>query len=168
MTPLDALIRSLARRGVRRMFGVPGGETSLDAIAAASAAGIDFVLARHETGAAIMALATAEVTGTPGVLLTTRGPGLANAANGIACAALERAPLCVVSDGFSAEHRRFVTHQFFEHADLLAPVARVRAASTEPTRRQRSSACSMRRWPHRPGGAFRRHRRCRAPRSPGR
>ncbi|BBK39116.1 acetolactate synthase [Allostella sp. ATCC 35155] len=124
MTPLDALIRSLARRGVRRMFGVPGGETSLDAIAAASAAGIDFVLARHETGAAIMALATAEVTGTPGVLLTTRGPGLANAANGIACAALERAPLCVVSDGFSAEHRRFVTHQFFEHADLLAPVAK--------------------------------------------
>lgn len=124
MTPLDALIDSLARRNVRRIFGVPGGETSLDVIAAAADRGIEFVLARHETGAALMALATAEVTGTPGVVLTTRGPGLANAVNGIACAALERAPLCVVSDGFSADHRRFVTHQFFEHADLLAAVAK--------------------------------------------
>ncbi len=124
MTPLDALIDSLARRGVRRIFGVPGGETSLDVIARAADRGIGFVLARHETGAALMALATAEVTGTPGVVLTTRGPGLANAVNGIACAALERAPLCVVSDGFSAEHRRFVTHQFYEHAALLAPVAK--------------------------------------------
>ncbi|BBK40660.1 acetolactate synthase [Allostella vacuolata] len=124
MTPLDALISSLSRRGVRRIFGVPGGETSLDAIAAAAARGIDFVLARHETGAALMALATAEVTGAPGVVLTTRGPGLANAVNGIACAALERAPLCVVSDGFTADHRRFVSHQFFEHAAMLAPIAK--------------------------------------------
>ncbi|BBK33662.1 acetolactate synthase-1/2/3 large subunit [Stella humosa] len=124
MTPLDALIRSLSRRGVRRIFGVPGGETSLDAIAAAAACGIEFVLARHETGAALMALATAEVTGAPGVVLTTRGPGLANAVNGIACAALERAPLCVISDGFTPEHRRFVSHQFFEHSALLAPIAK--------------------------------------------
>lgn len=124
MTPLDFLIDSFARRGVRRIFGVPGGETSLDVIAAAAGRGIAFVLARHETGAALMALATAEVTGAPGVVLTTRGPGLANAVNGIACAALERAPLCVVSDGFPTDHRRFVTHQFFEHADLLAPITK--------------------------------------------
>ncbi|MGE0715770.1 MAG: thiamine pyrophosphate-binding protein [Alphaproteobacteria bacterium] len=124
MTPLDALIDALARRGVRRIFGVPGGETSLDVIATAAARGIAFVLARQETAAAIMAAAEAEVTGTPGVLLTTRGPGLANAVNGIACAALERAPLCVVSDGFSAAHRGYVTHQFYDHAALTAPLAK--------------------------------------------
>ncbi|MCC7274639.1 MAG: thiamine pyrophosphate-binding protein [Alphaproteobacteria bacterium] len=124
MTPLDALIDGLARRGVRRIFGIPGGETSLDVIAAAAARDIAFVLARHETAATVMALATAEVTGVPGVVLTTRGPGLANAVNGVACAALERAPLCVVSDGFSDAHRGFVTHQFFDQRALLAPLTK--------------------------------------------
>ena len=32
----------------------------------------------------MMAVADAELTGAPGVVLTTKGPGLANAANGMA------------------------------------------------------------------------------------
>ena len=92
----DTVARSLAAAGVRHAFGMPGGEvvTLIDALAEAR---IRFVLARHETAAAIMGAGAATVTGAPGLLVTTLGPGLANAVNGIADAAQERMPLLVVS-----------------------------------------------------------------------
>ena len=87
--------------GVKRIFGVPGGGSSLDLIEAAKQAGIDFVLARHEMSAVVMAATTAELDGAPGVALCTRGPGVGNSANGMAQAALDRAPVVLVADGFS-------------------------------------------------------------------
>ena len=42
-------------RGVTRIFGIPGGGSSLDLIDAAGRRDIDFVLTRGETAAAIMA-----------------------------------------------------------------------------------------------------------------
>ncbi|MCZ7564151.1 MAG: thiamine pyrophosphate-binding protein [Burkholderiales bacterium] len=121
---VEHLIDALAARGVRRVFGVPGGGSSLDVIAAARSRGIDFVLARQETSAAIMGLATARIEGTPGVALTTVGPGLASAANGLACATLDRAPLLLVSDGLAAEAARFVTHQALDQRALSAPLVK--------------------------------------------
>jgi acetolactate synthase I/II/III large subunit len=121
---VDHLVESLAARGVKRIFGVPGGGSSLDVIRAASARGIPFVLARHETAAAIMALASGEIDDAPGVVLTTIGPGVANAVNGLACATLDRAPLCLVSDGHSPQLARFVTHQVFDQAALSAPIVK--------------------------------------------
>ena len=65
----------LVRHGVKRLFGVPGGGSSLDLIAAGDAVGLDFVLTRGETAAAIMAAVTGELSGTPGVVLTGIGHG---------------------------------------------------------------------------------------------
>lgn len=121
---VDHLVESLAARGVKRIFGIPGGGSSLDLIRAAEARGISFVLARHETSAAIMALASGEIDHALGVALTTIGPGLANAVNGMACATLDRSPLCLVSDGHAAPLTRFVTHQVFDQAALSAPVVK--------------------------------------------
>ena len=106
MKPLGArsvaatLVGELHRLGVRRMFGVPGGGSSLDLIQAGAEAGLDFVLARTETAAAIMAATTAELTGAPGVVLTGLGPGAAAATNGVAQARLDRAPLVVITDAY--------------------------------------------------------------------
>jgi len=121
---VEHLVGALAERGVRRIFGVPGGGSSLDVIAAARARGIDFVLARHEASAAIMALATARIDAAPGVVLTTIGPGVANATNGVACASLDRAPLLLISDGAAEELTRFVTHQVFDQRALTAPIVK--------------------------------------------
>lgn len=121
---VDHLVDSFAARGVKRIFGVPGGGSSLDVIRAASARGIPFVLTRHETSAAIMALASGEIDDALGVALTTIGPGLANAANGMACATLDRAPLCLVSDGHAVPLTRFVTHQVFDQAAFSAPIVK--------------------------------------------
>ncbi len=124
---VEHLVDSFAARGVKRIFGVPGGGSSLDLIRAAEARGIPFVLARQETSAAIMALATGEIDAAPGVVLTTIGPGLASAANGMACATLDRASLCLVSDGYAPQLTRFVTHQVLDQAALSAPVVKGQA-----------------------------------------
>ncbi len=102
MTLADSILAAFKARGLRRIFGVPGGDSSLDLIAAAGRQGVDFVLTRGETAAALMAAVTAELTGAPGVVLTGIGPGAASAVNGIAYAALERAPLVIVTDAREA------------------------------------------------------------------
>jgi acetolactate synthase-1/2/3 large subunit len=121
------VIARLHAAGVRRMFGVPGGECNLDFIAAGEAAGIQFVLTRTETAAAIMASVSAELTGVPGVVMTTRGPGLANAINGIAYALLDRSPLLIIADGHEAA-QDYVSHQRLDQMAMLRPV--VKAAAT--------------------------------------
>lgn len=54
-TLAEAIIAAFKARGVKRIFGIPGGGSSLDLIDAAGRRDIDFVLTRGETAAAIMA-----------------------------------------------------------------------------------------------------------------
>ena len=124
VTVATALVRAFKARGTQRMFGVPGGGSSLDLIEAARLAGIDFVLARHECAAMFMAAATAELDGSLGVALTTKGPGTANAANGAAHASLDRCAVALVTDGFSPQVQSYVTHQWFDQRALLAPLVK--------------------------------------------
>ena len=93
-----AIVAALARAGTRLIFGVPGGGPNLDVVGAAEAAGLRFVLAHGETAATIMAATSADLTGVPGAVVVTRGPGLASAVNGIAHAALDRLPVVVIAD----------------------------------------------------------------------
>lgn len=99
-TVSEAIVARLAEKGVRFIFGVPGGECNLDFIAAAEKQGMRFILTRTETSAAMMACVTAEITGAPGVAMTTRGPGLAAAANGVAYSDLDRAAMLLIADGY--------------------------------------------------------------------
>ncbi|MGZ0247043.1 MAG: thiamine pyrophosphate-binding protein, partial [Alphaproteobacteria bacterium] len=57
-----AIAATLSSRGVKRIFGVPGGGSSLDLIDAAAQERIEFILCRNETAAAIMAAVTGELT----------------------------------------------------------------------------------------------------------
>ena len=102
----DAIVRALAEAGARLMFGVPGGGPNLDVVGAAATAGLRFVLAHGETAAVIMAATYADLTGTPGAVVVTRGPGLASAVNGIAHAALDRLPVVVIADTVPADASR--------------------------------------------------------------
>ena len=119
----DTVAKTLAAHGIELAFGMPGGEvvTLLDAL---GKAGIRFVLARQETSAAIMAAGAFAAGGAPGLLLTTVGPGLANAVNGIADAAQERVPLIVISGVVDHAVRSRFTHQVFDHAELLRPLVK--------------------------------------------
>jgi acetolactate synthase-1/2/3 large subunit len=120
----DRVIQYLQDAGVGFLFGVPGGGSNLDLIAAAGRAGLPFVLTASETAGALAALAQAELSGRPGACLTTIGPGVASIVNGVACASLERAPLLVFTDSPPASALRIVEHQRIDHAALLAPVTK--------------------------------------------
>ncbi len=122
-TVSDAFAALLKQRGVQRIYGVPGGDCNLDIIDSAERVGIEFVLTRSETPATLMAAATAEVTGTLGVAMTTRGPGLANAALGVSYAALDRAAVMLIADAYEADLEH-VSHQRFDQAALLAPLTK--------------------------------------------
>ena len=110
------------------MFGVPGGGPNLDVVGAAEAAGLRFILAHGETAATIMAATSADITGTPGAVVVTRGPGLASAVNGIAHAALDRLPLVVIADTV-ADAR--ISHQ---RIDQAASRGHPRPAAGSPAR----------------------------------
>ncbi|MBY0335629.1 MAG: hypothetical protein K2X11_03400, partial [Acetobacteraceae bacterium] len=124
LTGAEAVAAAFSDAGMPAICGVPGGGSSLDLLAAAKRHGIPFLLARQETAAAIMAGTLAELTRKPVGVLTTRGPGVSNAANGIANCDLERAPVVLVADGFGAKEAAFATHQRFDQAAMMAPVAR--------------------------------------------
>ncbi|MFL1462102.1 thiamine pyrophosphate-dependent enzyme [Roseococcus sp. DSY-14] len=131
MNGAEAIAAAFAAAGVPAVFGVPGGGSSLDLLAAAKARGIPFHLARTEAGAVTMALATAELAHRPAAALVTRGPGVAAAANGLANASLERAPLVLVADGLGTAESRFATHQRFDQAAMAAPLTRAQAHAGE-------------------------------------
>ena len=123
-TVAETLAQAFYDNNVTHIYGVPGGGSSLPLIEAAAQLGINFVLTRTETGAVIMASATAELTGSIGVALTTKGPGVASAANGSACALLDRTPVILITDGFTEQQSDFITHQFIDQRALLAPVTK--------------------------------------------
>lgn len=124
ITTAQALARALSEAGVKRIFGLPGGGSSLDVIEAAAQLGIDFVLTKSENAAVMMAGAMAETTGIPGVAIMTKGPGVANGANGVAYASLDRAPVLVITDGFTPKQLSYITHQVFDQKDMLSPVVK--------------------------------------------
>ena len=118
----DVVVSFLRAAGVHTLFGVPGGGSNLDLIAAAGRAGLPFVLTSTEAAAALSAIAQAEITGRPGACLTTLGPGAASVVNGVACAFLDRAPLVVFTDSHPTASA--FEHQRLDQAAMLAPITK--------------------------------------------
>jgi acetolactate synthase I/II/III large subunit len=127
----DYIIAALQRAGVRRLFGMPGGGSNADLIEAAGRAGLPFTLAHTETASAFMASAQAELTGRPGAIVATLGPGAASVMNGVANALLDRIPLLVLTDCYDEDAARVMQHQVLRHGEMFAPItkwsARLRA-----------------------------------------
>ena len=97
-TLAQSIIRVLADFGVERIFGIPGGGSSLDLMEEACRSGMEVVLTRTESAAALMASVTGELTRNHGAAFSGIGPGAASAVNGVAYASLERAPMVMFCD----------------------------------------------------------------------
>ncbi len=123
LTAAEAIANGLARAGCRHAFGMPGGEV-LALLDALNRAGIAFTLAKHENAAGYMAEGSWQVTGAPGILLTTIGPGLANGVNAIANAFQEQVPLIVLSGCIAPGQASRFTHQVIDQQALLAPITK--------------------------------------------
>lgn len=123
-TVADAIATTLEAYGVKHIFGIPGGGSNLEIIDACEARGMTWILAHTETAAALMAAATGELTGTPGVVATGLGPGATSAVNGIAYAYLDRAPVLLLTDAYRPGSHDFITHQKIDHGALYAPIVK--------------------------------------------
>ena len=86
----------LERLGVDVIFGLCG-HTVIAFLDALGKSRIRFISTRHEQVAAHATDGYARASGKPGVLLTHLGPGLTNAATGVANAALDSIPMVVIA-----------------------------------------------------------------------
>jgi thiamine pyrophosphate-dependent acetolactate synthase large subunit-like protein len=93
-----AVVETLAAHGVNTIFGIPGTH-NLEIYRHFPTAGIRAVTPRHEQGAGYAAEAYARVTGRPGVVVATSGPGLTNTMTAAATAYAESQPMLILSSG---------------------------------------------------------------------
>src|SRR3974390_2987642 len=118
------VVAALRAHGVDMAFGVAG-ESYLEVLDALfDAPEIRLVTCRQEGGAAFMAEAYGKLTGEPGVLLVTRGPGACNASIGIHTAFQDSTPM-VVLVGQVARHQ--IDREAFQEVDfrqMFAPLAK--------------------------------------------
>jgi acetolactate synthase-1/2/3 large subunit len=118
------VVGCLRAHGVEMAFSVAG-ESYLEVLDALyDAPEIHLVTCRQEGGAAFMAEAYGKLTGKPGVLLVTRGPGACNAAIGIHTAFQDSTPM-VVLVGQVARHQ--IDREAFQEVDfrkMYAPLAK--------------------------------------------
>lgn len=100
----EALLQCLLAEGVNTIFGYPGGAIMpvYDALYQYSDK-INHILVRHEQGAIHAAQGYARVSGKPGVVFATSGPGAANLVTGLGDALIDSTPLVCIT-GQVAEH----------------------------------------------------------------
>src|SRR5882672_280102 len=118
------VVASLRAHGVEMAFSVAG-ESYLEVLDALyDAPEIHLVTCRQEGGAAFMAEAYGKLTGEPGVLLVTRGPGACNASIGVHTAFQDSTPMIVLV-GQVARHQ--IDREAFQEVDfrkMYAPLAK--------------------------------------------
>ncbi len=123
-TTAETIAAFLAGAGVRRIYGVPGGGSTLDIIEAGRQRQIEFILTHHEAAASIMAATEGYLLDRPGVCLADLGLGVANAVSGVAHAYLDRAPLLLVTGRVPRSSLRLAGRQDLDHHRLLEAVAK--------------------------------------------
>jgi acetolactate synthase-1/2/3 large subunit len=109
------LADALAGHGVRTAFGVPG-ESFLPVLDGLHdlKEKLKFVICRQEGGASYMAEAWAKLTGEPGVLFVTRGPGATNGSVGVHTAFQDSTPMVVFVGQVGND---FVEREAFQEVD---------------------------------------------------
>jgi len=91
-----SLVEALKIEGVEVVFGIPGGAI-MPVYDELLGSGIRHILARHEQSAAHMADGYARVSGRPGVVMATSGPGATNLVTGVATAYMDSAPMVAIT-----------------------------------------------------------------------
>lgn len=104
------LVACLEAQGVTHIFGIPGGKILpvYDALVGSS---IKLVLCRHEQNAVFMAAMQGRLTGKPGVVLVTSGPGVGNLVTGLLTATTEGDPVIAIGGSVPRAMELKASHQ---------------------------------------------------------
>ncbi|WP_108484427.1 thiamine pyrophosphate-binding protein [Oceaniglobus ichthyenteri] len=117
------LADALAAQGVKRVFSVPG-ESFLAALDGLYENGIPNVVCRQEGGAAMMAEAWGKMTGRPGVVFVTRGPGATNASAGLHVAMQDSTPMVAFVGQIGRAHRDREAFQEVDYRAFFGPLVK--------------------------------------------
>lgn len=119
----DVIAATLKELGISRLFGLVGGEV-LDLIESCRKQDLEYITTRHESMAAYMAEVTGQMTGLPGVCISTLGPGASNMINGVANAYLDRQPVLAFAGQLATDSREYANHQVLDLEAMYAPVVK--------------------------------------------
>lgn len=123
-TAAQALVETLARHGVDRVFCVPG-ESYLEVLDALyDRPEIQTISCRHESGAGLMAVADAKITGRPGIAFVSRGPGATNAAVAVYTAKEDAVPLILFIGQVPRGDRKMGAFQQVDYERTFADLAK--------------------------------------------
>ncbi|HET7730148.1 MAG TPA: thiamine pyrophosphate-binding protein [Usitatibacter sp.] len=119
----DALARTLAVAGVKRIFTLSGNHI-MPIFDAVLDTGIALVHVRHEGAAVHMADAWARLTGEAGVAMVTGGPGHANAVGALYTAAMAESPVVLLSGHAPRDQLGMGAFQEMPQAEIAAPLCK--------------------------------------------
>ncbi|MBK0419032.1 thiamine pyrophosphate-requiring protein [Leucobacter sp. CSA1] len=112
----DLVVERLAEWGVRRIYGYAGdGNNPLLGALRRGAEAPEFIRAKHEEGAAFMAVGEAKYTGGVGVVTSTQGPGAVHLLCGLYDAKLDSAPVVAL---VGQQHTSVLGSDYQQEIDL--------------------------------------------------
>jgi acetolactate synthase-1/2/3 large subunit len=131
-TAAERIVEFLAAQGIDRAFCVPGESyiALLDALHAHNS--LDLVTCRSEGGAGFMAVADAKLTGRPGVVLVSRGPGACNASIAVHTAEQDAVPLILLIGQVEKRDLRRNAFQEINYENMFRGVAKWVGEATDP------------------------------------
>lgn len=139
----EIIVNTLENHNVPFIFGIPGAKIDgvFDTL---EDHGPQFILARHEQNAAFMAQAIGRLTGEPGVVIATSGPGASNLATGLVTATAEGDPVVALAGQVKRADLSKLTHQSMDNAALFAPITKYSSEIQDPENLSESIANAFR------------------------
>jgi acetolactate synthase-1/2/3 large subunit len=124
-TAARRLVEALLAHGVDHVFCVPGESylALLDALADVRDR-IKVIACRHEAGAANMAEAYGKLTGKPGIVMVTRGPGATHGSIGVHTAQQDSTPLIMFVGQVARDQKGRGAFQEVDYAAAFGPLAK--------------------------------------------
>jgi acetolactate synthase I/II/III large subunit len=122
-TTVEVLATAFKDAGTPFIVGHPGGE-SVELMEAARQRQMRFLLMKQEVAGAMLASTWGDITGSPGICMSTRGPGATNMVNGVAHAYLDRSPLIAITDSYSRPTYEIGLRQRLNQRAIYEPIVK--------------------------------------------
>lgn len=127
----DLIVDSLINHDVKYVFGIPGAKIDrvFDTL---EDKGPELIVARHEQNATFMAQAVGRITGKPGVVIATSGPGISNLATGLVTATDEGDAVLAIGGQVKRGDLLKRAHQSMNNVAMLEPITKYSAEVHDP------------------------------------
>lgn len=150
----DLVVDSLINHNVKYIFGIPGAKIDrvFDTL---EDKGPQLIVSRHEQNATFMAQGIGRITGKPGVVIATSGPGISNLATGLVTATAEGDPVLAIGGQVKRSDLLKRSHQSMNNVAMLEPITKYSAEVQDANTLSETIANAYRRAKSgKPGASF--------------